>query len=255
MTAILQTGIESNEIYVDYNNGRDWDGKCGFCRNHSVGCWDCNPAMAVYPGTPRDRFNKISEYNGISYDFMKYERSSNISRVSTSMTALDKLEMVEYNFRGKKMKRAPKREFYYPNEEPKTYKWGQQINNYPGGTEYSGLPMPGWMKKMADLIREIYDEPVNHCIVIKYSDGVKNHAPAHSDKLDKQGKYGFFNFSFGEPRLFQVLDEDKIIWSGKLENCSMLYMSGEGNRKYKHSVPKDKNHKGVRYSVIFRTIV
>ena len=39
--------------------------------------------------------------------------------------------MVEYMFRGHAMKRAPKREYYVPGEEPPVYKWGQQKIHYP----------------------------------------------------------------------------------------------------------------------------
>ena len=53
--------------------------------------------------------------------------------------------MVEYMFRGHAMKRAPKREYYVPGQEPPVYKWGQQKIHYPGGSDYTGLPMPDWM--------------------------------------------------------------------------------------------------------------
>ena len=39
--------------------------------------------------------------------------------------------MVEYMFRGHAMKRAPKREYYVPGQEPPVYKWGQQKIHYP----------------------------------------------------------------------------------------------------------------------------
>ena len=105
-------------------------------------------------------------------------------------------------YRGKNMKRAPKNEFYYPRHDDKVYKWGQQKLMYPGGEGYTGKQMPGWMVAIADQIRESYDEPVNHAIIIKYDDGVRTHAPPHQDKLPEDTS--FFVFSFGDPRRFDI---------------------------------------------------
>ena len=164
---------------------------------------------------------------------------------------LDGLEMTHYLYRGQRMKRAPKREYYLPGHENAVYKWGQQKSMYPGGGNYTGEVMPDWMIEIAKSL----PEPVNHAIVIRYDDGMVTHAPPHNDKLDKEGKYGFWNYSFGVPRRFDVLDGDDPVWSKYLEHGSCLYMSGAANLKWKHAVPRDKNHRGVRYSLIFRTIV
>ena len=109
---------------------------------------------------------------------------------------------------------------------------------------------------------------VNHAIIIKYKDGVKNHAPPHKDKIDKEES--FFVLSFGTPRRFQLLDTNYIktdkgriiqkigdvIWDKELLNNSILRVSGKSNQLYYHAVPKDKNWKGTpRYSLIFRTII
>ena len=59
--------------------------------------------------------------------------------------------MHHYLYRGQRMVRAPKNEFYYPENEDKTYKWGQQKLMYPGGKEYTGKVMPPLMVDMADL--------------------------------------------------------------------------------------------------------
>ena len=59
--------------------------------------------------------------------------------------------MVEYMFRGHAMKRAPKREYHVPGEVPPVYKWGQQKIHYPGGSDYTGLPMPDWMIMLKDV--------------------------------------------------------------------------------------------------------
>lgn len=112
--------------------------------------------------------------------------------------------MVEYMFRGHAMKRAPKREYHVPGEVPPVYKWGQQKIHYPGGSDYTGLPMPDWMIMLKDKINMDFNANTNHAIIIKYSDGVQHHAPPHQDKIP----YGtdFFVLSFGEPRKFEMIN-------------------------------------------------
>ena len=188
---------------------------------------------------------------------MSYHYETNAPEVAdVTLEMLDALEMTHYLYRGQRMKRAPKREYYLPGHENAVYKWGQQKSMYPGGENYTGEVMPEWMIRIAECI----PEPVNHAIVIRYDDGKVTHAPPHQDKLDKEGRYGFWNYSFGEPRRFVITkaskgEEDDVIWAEKLAHGSRLYMSGRANAIFRHAVPKDKNHRGVRYSLIFRTIV
>jgi alkylated DNA repair dioxygenase AlkB len=177
-------------------------------------------------------------------------------------------EMVEYLFRGKKMRRAPKREFWYPGHADLTYRWGQQKICYPGGSAYTGLQMPEWMLAAADGIRSEFNEHVNHAILIKYESGMKNWAPPHKDKVTSDTS--FFVLSFGTPRRFEMLETilvssgtktkmknapGEVIWGEHLENGSLLVVSGPANERYYHAVPKDKTWTGSpRYSLIFRTI-
>ena len=162
--------------------------------------------------------------------------------------------MVEYMFRGHVMKRAPKREYHVPGEVPPVYKWGQQKIHYPGGSDYTGLPMPDWMIMLKDKINMDFNANTNHAIIIKYSDGVQHHAPPHQDKIP----YGtdFFVLSFGEPRKFEIINsENEVVWSKYLEEKSLLHVTSEGNKMFKHAVPPDPNWQGKpRYSLIFRTI-
>jgi alkylated DNA repair dioxygenase AlkB len=175
--------------------------------------------------------------------------------------------MTEYFFRGKQMKRAPKREYYYPGNENKVYKWGQQKKNYPKGENYTGVQMPDWMIQLADQIYLLSNERVNHAIIIRYDDGKKTHAPPHKDKIPDYTS--FFVFSFGNPRMFQFLSTKMeysqktgkvketvgdIIWEKKLKSNSLLWVTNQQNKDYFHAVPKDKNWNGIRYSLIFRTI-
>lgn len=203
-----------------------------------------------------------------------YYNSNYLAHMPEVTHLIGQEEMGEYKFRGKLMKRAPKKEYYIPNEEPPTYKWGQQKINYPGGDDYSGEPMPPWMIKVKDKINVDFKTNVNHAIIIKYSDGVLNHAPPHQDKIPEGTD--FFVLSFGEPRKFQLTKSEKtntgkrkqdgsvkykcvntgvVEWEQYLASGSLLQVTNLGNKKYFHAVPKDKAWSGTaRYSLIFRTI-
>ena len=176
---------------------------------------------------------------------------------SAIVTELSSIEMMHYPFRGKCMKRAPKREFFFPGHEDATYKWGQETSAYPGGSHYSGLPMPTWMQSIADRIRSEFDEEVNHAIAIRYTHGTENHAPPHQDKIDPDTS--FFVLSFGTPRNFQLLSQVQpfqiVHWEKPLAHGSLLVISGALNQTHHHAVPKDKEWQGQdRWSLIFRTI-
>jgi len=194
-------------------------------------------------------------------------------------------DMHHYKYRGKGMKRAPKNEFYYPGNEEKTYKWGQERKMYPGGEEYVGKRMPKWMRRLARKIDRKYGEQVNHAIIIKYDHGVRTHAPPHKDKIPEGTS--FFVYSFGTPREFDVretiqvecrdakkrgTDGDFILKYNKdgsvkmkdasggvvfqkhLQHNSLLVVDPNTNKEYYHSIPKDRNWNGNRWSLIFRTI-
>ena len=119
------------------------------------------------------------------------------------------------------------------------------------------------MKAIGDSLPD--NVPFNHAIVVKYSDGVENHAPPHrdfsEDKDDKTGCIkkgaGFSVISVGEPRLFQFLASETgpVVWEMKLPHRSTLYVPAEFNVAYWRTVPKDKHHTGVRRSLIFRDIL
>jgi alkylated DNA repair dioxygenase AlkB len=171
----------------------------------------------------------------------------------------------EYGFRTGPLKRAPKCEWYRGNRV--VYRWGQWRKEY-----ISGLPFPPQLEELVVKLQEQFGESVNHCIMIKYSDGVDNHAPPHKDKQegvpgtgakDMTAGSSFFVFSFGAPRKFELVDgtyvdskfeQSVCLFSHALESGSLLKVGPETNKRYYHAVPKDKDHQGVRYSLIFRTI-
>jgi alkylated DNA repair dioxygenase AlkB len=214
---------------------------------------------------------------------IKYKQNAIRDDSISSQVMLE--DMHHYKYRGKGMKRAPKNEFYYPGNEEKTYKWGQERKMYPGGEEYVGKRMPKWMRRLARKIDRKYGEQVNHAIIIKYDHGVRTHAPPHKDKIPEGTS--FFVYSFGTPREFDVretiqvecrdakkrgTDGDFILKYNKdgsvktkdasggvvfqkhLQHNSLLVVDPNTNKEYYHSIPKDRNWNGNRWSLIFRTI-
>ena len=157
-----------------------------------------------------------------------------------------------YAYRAGVLKRAPKTEFY--RGKPRKYHWGQHDSN----RKYA-KPFPDWMVSIAETL----PEAVNHAIIIKYSDGEKHHAPWHSDKSEELGRKtgcmargsSFFVISVGDPRTFQLGDENKVVWESSLPHCSMIKIDAATNVKFKHCVPQDPNWSGTRWRLIFRTIV
>jgi alkylated DNA repair dioxygenase AlkB len=174
-------------------------------------------------------------------------------------TAIKAVEVHEYKFRARTLKRAPKAGFY--RNEKVTYSWGQHTSEHEKEEKF-----PSWMEEIAKRVEEKYGEPVNHAIVIKYSDGYENHAPWHHDKCEELGRKtgcmkrgtGFYNISVGVPRTFQMKRSSKIFdgsieFDEKLPHRSMLVVTARQNVEYAHCVPKEDSE-GERWSLIFRTI-
>ena len=161
-------------------------------------------------------------------------------------------EVQLYAFRASVLKRAPKVEWF--RHRLVTYSWGQHRSNI----KYAKI-FPDWMEKLAQRL----PEPVNHCIVIRYHDGMKTHAPWHSDKCQELGRRtgcmkrgsSFYVISVGDPRTFELGDETATLWESALPHRSMICIDSETNANVKHQVPQDKHWHGCRWSLIFRTIV
>jgi len=190
--------------------------------------------------------------------FSEMSFSFKAPKVHTEFISEEEAEKVKkaqvklYAYRNGVLKRAPKIEWY--RHKPLTYSWGQHRSN----DDYA-RKFPKWMEEIAARL----PEPVNHCIVIRYHDGLKTHAPWHSDKCEELGRKtgcmkrgtGFWVISVGDPRTFELGDETKVLWSKALPDRSMICIDAATNASVKHAVPPDPEWKGCRWSLIFRTIV
>ena len=121
-------------------------------------------------------------------------------------TYIKDVEVHEYGFRAGTLKRAPKAGLY--RNEKVTYSWCQHTSEHEKEEKF-----PSWMEEIAKRVEEKYGEPVNHAIVIKYSDGYENPAPWHQDKAEGVGNTlhncmkrgtGFYVISVGVPRTFEL---------------------------------------------------
>ena len=182
----------------------------------------------------------------------------------------------------KTLKRAPKVEFYLLADDdiacvadadgkPRAiYRWGQSQ-----AFTQAGYPMPPFLRAIAQRIEREFGEKVNHCIIIWYAHGTKQHAPPHKDKaegvpgvkknvpLDMARDASFFVLSAGFPRTFTLqrthertrskLNSADVVWERALESGSLLKISAADNRELFHAVHKQAKA-GERFSVIFRTI-
>ena len=175
---------------------------------------------------------------------------------------------IEYKTRGSFLKARPKTE--YRKSEGINYRWGQQSDYYNMGTT-SFPPI------MEQLVEKIGDPSINHIIATRYLIGNEHHIPWHHDKQegapgrgakDIKADTNIYNVVVCDnPRRFQLAYPDKIFKEGKrkgdaaeyvfdedLTNGSMMTLTAEGNKTLKHRVPKDKSWRGVRYSIVLRTL-
>ena len=178
---------------------------------------------------------------------------------------LKNLAYREYKYRASRLKRAPKLEFYLPFADGSipVYRWGQNRTEYSSGQLITKFPSLDAVRKR---VTNEFGECCNHCIVIKYSDGERHHAPPHHDRQqgvpgngahDMAADSSFFVVTLGFARPFQILDNDlNIAWEERLPHGSLLQVTADLNRTYYHAVPRapTQPNENPRFSVIFRTI-
>jgi 2OG-Fe(II) oxygenase superfamily len=199
-------------------------------------------AVLPEPADATTRSSFIFRPPEIHREFITQDESDHIMACETRL----------YAFRASVLKRAPKMEWF--RNKQVVYSWGQHTSN----NKYANI-FPEWMEAIAQRL----PEPVNHCICIKYHDGMKTYAPWHSDKCEELGRRtgcmkrgsSFFVISVGDPRTFELGDESAVIWSKALPHGSMIKIDAETNMNVKHCVPQDQFWMGCRWSLIFRTIV
>lgn len=134
--------------------------------------------------------------------------------------------------------------------------YGDSDMNY----TYSGIsmdPLP-WTNVLTDLKLKIESQSsfkFNVVLINYYRDGQDSNG-WHSDDEPELGKYPkIASISLGESRVFQLRHKiTKKRNDIRLDNGSLLLMSGDAQSSWKHQIPKSTKVKGPRINLTFRRI-
>lgn len=174
-----------------------------------------------------------------------------------------------YQYRGKHLVRSPKIEFA-KCEGVVPYRFGQER------AEYDRVVI-GFPPAIQQIVDKLNDPTINHAIIICYRHGTQQHIPWHHDKQEGVRGAGARDIVAGSsiynvvvcdnPRVFQLAYPEDIEahadghgkasvyqFNAPLTHGSMVALTAEGNRRLKHRVPKEKGWKGLRFSIVFRSM-
>jgi alkylated DNA repair dioxygenase AlkB len=121
------------------------------------------------------------------------------------------------------------------------------------GVERQTHPWPSGLREVRDRL----GEPFNYALVNWYRDG-EDYIGWHSDKeADLAPEASIASLSLGAERRFLLRDRkgkgDRTV-EVPLADGSLLWMRGETQKKWKHSLPKQKDVRSPRWNVTFRVI-
>lgn len=124
-------------------------------------------------------------------------------------------------------------------------------HQYSGGT----IPMNQWipsLREVRDRIARESDLKPDSCLVNGYRDN-NDYIGLHSDKEVKDQHSTVFTVSLGASRrfLFQRKSDNFEIGC-YLHHSDLVLMTGNTQKLWKHSLPKEKSFTGPRYSLTFR---
>lgn len=114
-------------------------------------------------------------------------------------------------------------------------------------------PMTPALKKMLEIVNEIYKTNYNGILINKYITG-NDYISAHSDSEENCDVNGVVAISYGATRKFRIRDKTtkKIVNDFYLENGNMLIMGGDFQKEFTHEIPVEKKIKDERISFTFR---
>ncbi len=126
------------------------------------------------------------------------------------------------------------------------------------GYKYSGQLMKSQqltenLMEMLDYINELYESDFNSILVNKYIDG-NDYIGSHSDDETKLAKAGVVCVSYGASRIFRIRDKEtkKIVLDVETDDKTIMHMSGNFQKLFKHEIPIQKKVKEPRWSFTFR---
>ena len=128
-----------------------------------------------------------------------------------------------------------------------------QSHRYSGGS----IPMNQWipsLKAVRDRIARESNLKPDSCLVNGYRNGM-DYLGLHSDKETNDTHSTVFTVSLGATRRFVFeRKSDKFEIECYLHHTDLVLMTGQTQRLWKHSVPKDKSVTTARYSLTFRVL-
>lgn len=142
--------------------------------------------------------------------------------------------------------RLPREQTAY-GDEGLTYRYS--------GKTLSCLEWTDTLRKIKDYINDKFNLKLNFVLVNYYKDG-SNYIGYHSDdEKDLDPGSPIVSLSFGATRRFLLKDkQSKEVIEFRLKNNSCIIMKPGCQKKYKHSVPKEKNVTKSRLNLTFRRV-
>lgn len=114
-------------------------------------------------------------------------------------------------------------------------------------------PWTPQLDTMRKFISKVTGHTYDFCLIAESRDG---HVPVfpHSDTIH-EGEYSIASVSFGDPRIFQVMDDDtEAVLNWILSDGDMIIMSPPSQENTTHMVPVTEGL-GLRYNLTFRTVL
>lgn len=195
------------------------------------------------------RLNILGTYLSLSKSFSP----STIEHTFKLLEEVREWEQVTYNFSGKEVK------------APRLIKWyGSKSYEYSGHT-HEPQKVPPYLDAHKTIIQEILEErdvyqTFNSLLVNKYRDERDSVAWHADDEPELRGYIA--SVSLGAPRTFSIKPKKSSPLFGRiskldlrLEHGDLLIMNEEFQEHWLHCVRKERDSRGVRYNLTYRTIV
>ncbi len=124
------------------------------------------------------------------------------------------------------------------------------------GVTHRPLPWHDGLFEVKQRIETFSGALFNSVLANLYRDG-QDSMGWHADKEKELGDQPFIaSLSLGASRLFRLQhNKSREIHDIVLDNGSLLLMGGELQRKWRHSVPKQREESGARINLTFRVIM
>jgi alkylated DNA repair dioxygenase AlkB len=130
----------------------------------------------------------------------------------------------------------------------------ESIGYYYSGQLAKSKPLQNNSAELMKIINARFGTNYNGILVNYYEDG-NNYISDHSDDEKNLDECGVISISYGAVRKFRIRDKltKKIIMDIPTTSNSIIHMGGNFQKQFTHGIPVEKNVKGMRYSLTFRT--